>query len=381
MFHSANSSCGLSAVIIVLVLVAALFIGGIIGFYIGSQEISRLNQEVDTLQGQIAALQGTQDGSDGSINSMDLDNTALVKIYANASPSVVSVQSVTASGTVQGSGFVYDYSDSFVVVTNYHVIQESEMLSVTFSDGQGYGASVLGSDPYADLAVISVDAPNEQFHPLTIGNSSALRVGEQVTAIGSPYGLAGSLTAGVISALRRTITEQDYAGNFAIANIVQTTAPINPGNSGGPLLNSDGEVVGVTTAGIAESQGIGFAVPSNTILREIGALVETGTYVQHSYIGVTGEDMSYSRAEELGVDVSYGWRVVSIVPGGPADGELQEGDIIIAINETTIIDNDELAAFLEAETTPGDLIVITVVRDNTTIQVNVVLGTRPSPPG
>jgi S1-C subfamily serine protease len=381
MFRSANSSRGLSAVITVLVLVAALFIGGLIGFYIGSQEISRLNQEVDTLQSQIAALQGTQDGSDGSINSMDLNNTALVKIYANASPSVVSVQSVTASGTVQGSGFVYDYSDSFVVVTNYHVIQESEMLSVTFSDGRGYGASVLGSDPYADLAVISVDAPNEQFHPLPIGNSSALRVGEQVTAIGSPYGLAGSLTAGVISALRRTITEQDYAGNFAIANIVQTTAPINPGNSGGPLLNSDGEVVGVTTAGIAESQGIGFAVPSNTILREIGALVETGTYVQHSYIGVTGEDMGYFRAEELGVDVTYGWRVVSIVPGGPADGELQEGDIIIAINETTIIDNDELAAFLEAETTPGDLIVITIVRDNTTIQVNVVLGTRPSPPG
>ena len=151
------------------------------------------------------------------------------------------------------------------MLTNYHVVQGTTDLSVTFSDGNGYSATVLGTDPYSDLAVLSVNAPASEFKPLDIVSSSTLAVGESVIAIGNPYGLVGSLTTGVVSALGRTITEQDIAGEYAIANIIQTSTPINPGNSGGPLLNAVGNVVGITTAIVTNSQGLGFAIPSDTI--------------------------------------------------------------------------------------------------------------------
>ena len=181
-----------------------------------------------------------------------------------------------------------------VVLTNYHVVQGTTGLSVTFSDGNGYSATVLGTDPYSDLAVVSVNnAPASEFKPVTIVSSSTLSVGEPVIAIGNPYGLVGSLTTGAVSALGRTITE-DTAGGYAIANIIQTSTPINPGNSGGPLLNAVGNVVGITAAIVSNSQGLGFAIPSDTILSEISALITTGSYHGHSYLGVTGQDMDYT---------------------------------------------------------------------------------------
>jgi len=207
-----------------------------------------------------------------------------------------------------------------------------------------------------------------------------LRVGDPVIAIGNPYGLVGSLTTGVVSALGRTITEEEYAGGFAIANIIQTSAPINPGNSGGPLLNAVGKVVGVTTAIVSDSQGLGFAIPSNTILREISVLITTGTYRDHSYLGVSGQDMSYNIAQEINASVTYGWRIASVIAGGPSDGSLKVNDIIIAMNETLIRNNDDLASYLAEKTLPGQLLIFTVVRDDSTIDVNVILGTRPAPP-
>ena len=182
-------------------------------------------------------------------------------------------------------------------------------------------------------------------------------MGESVIAIGNPYGLVGSLTTGAVSALGRTITE-DTAGGFAIANIIQTSTPINPGNSGGPLLNAVGNVVGITTAIVSNSQGLGFAIPSNTILREINDLITTGSYNGHSYLGVTGEDMSYSLAQQTGASVTYGWRIASVVSGGPSDGKLKVNDIIIALNNQTITNNDDLASYLEENTLPGDNLVI-----------------------
>jgi S1-C subfamily serine protease len=203
-----------------------------------------------------------------------------------------------------------------------------------------------------------------------------LTVGESVIAIGNPYGLVGSLTTGVVSALGRTITE-DTAGGFAIANIIQTSTPINPGNSGGPLLNAVGNVVGITTAIVSDSQGLGFAIPSNTILREISALITSGSYNGHSYLGVTGADMDYSQAQQINSSLTYGWRIASVVSGGPSSGKLNVDDIIIALNNQTIRNNDDLASYLEEHTLPGDSLVITVFRGNSQIDVTVILGARP----
>jgi S1-C subfamily serine protease len=251
-------------------------------------------------------------------------------------------------------------------------------LSVTFPNGNGYSATVLGTDAYADLAILSVDAPADEFKPIEIVSSSTLGVGDPVIAIGNPYGLVGSLTTGVVSALGRTLTE-DYAGGFAIANIIQTSTPINPGNSGGPLLNIVGKVVGITTAIVSDSQGLGFAIPSNTILREIAALITTGTYSGHSYLGVSGQDLSYATAQELGINVTYGWRIASVTAGGPSDGKLQVDDIIIAMNGTLIKNNDDLASYLEEKTLPIEHLSLTVVRNNTIVNVDITLGRRPPP--
>jgi S1-C subfamily serine protease len=205
-----------------------------------------------------------------------------------------------------------------------------------------------------------------------------LGVGEPVIAIGNPYGLVGSLTTGVVSATGRTITE-DTAGGYAIANIIQTSTPINPGNSGGPLLNAVGNVVGITTAIVSDSQGLGFAIPSDTILREVSALISTGSYHGHSYLGVTGTDMDYTTAQQTNASVTYGWQIATIKSGGPSDGKLQVDDIIIAMNNQTIKNNDDLASYLEQNTLPGDNIVLTVIRGNSQIDVTVTLGTRPAP--
>jgi S1-C subfamily serine protease len=203
-----------------------------------------------------------------------------------------------------------------------------------------------------------------------------------VIAVGNPYGLIGSMTTGVVSALGRSI-QGDLTLNFSISNVIQSSTPINPGNSGGPLLNAVGDVVGITTAIISDSQGLGFAIPSNTIIRELPSLVETGNYRNHAYLGIASSpdrvDMSYDLAEELGVDVTYGRYVGIVTAGGPSDGMLREGDIIIAINGTTIRNSDDLGTYLAEKTVPGDEIVISVVRDNSTTNVTVTLGTRPQP--
>ena len=259
----------------------------------------------------------------------------------------------------------------------------------------GYAATVLGSDPYADLAVLSTNAPQSEYKPLEIVSSSTLKVGDPVIAVGNPFGLAGSMTIGIVSHLGRTI-RTETTGGFAIANVIQITAPINPGNSGGPLLNFRGQVVGITTAIVAGSQGVGFAIPSNTILREIKSLVETGSYTQHSQIGLAGIDMTYEIATAMKVNVTYGWLVTQVVSGGPADkaglrgGKRQVkiagewviigGDIIIAVNGTRIVNGDDLAAYVEEHTLPGQTINLTIVRNNLTMVLPVELGTRPPPP-
>ena len=368
-----------SASALILLFVAGLLVGGLLIFYVSYIQVTHLNSEITNLQSAVSNATGFQNATYQSITILQ-NGTSLADIYRNVRDSVVLVQGETSSGGVQGSGFVYNFNDRTVVLTNYHVVQGTTGLSVTFSDGHGYSATVLGTDPYSDLAVVSVssDAPASEFKPLTIVSSSTLGVGESVIAIGNPYGLVGSLTTGVVSATGRTITE-NTAGGYAIANIIQTSTPINPGNSGGPLLNSLGNVVGITTAIVSQSQGLGFAIPSDTILREVDALISTGSYHGHSYLGVTGTDMDFTTAQQTHSSVTYGWQITTVASGGPSDGKLQPGDIIIAMNNQTIKNNDDLASFLEQNTLPGDSISLTVVRGSLQIDVTVVLGTRPSP--
>ena len=374
-----------SASLLALLFAMGLLVGSLAVFYINYRQISSLNSEVADLQNQIAHLSSSENRSitNQTITIYQNGTVALADLYQKVSASVVLVQATVGNGNVQGSGFVYNYSGRMVVITNFHVIYNTTSVSVTFSSGRGYAATVLGSDVYADLAVLSVPAaPLGEFVSLQIVSSSALRVGDQVIAIGNPYGLVGSLTTGVVSALGRSIQEE-YT-SFSIANVIQTSTPINPGNSGGPLLNAVGDVVGITTATVYDSQGLVFAIPSSTILKEIGSLVTTGSYLSHSYLGIASSprmsDLSYDLAQELNATVTYGRYVGTVTAGGPSEGKLQRGDIIIALNGTTIKNSDDLGSYLEGNTLPGDLVVVTVIRNSTTVDVGVTLGTRPPPP-
>ena len=366
-----------ASLFLIMLFVAGILVGGLAIFFITLNDSSSLQNQVSSLQSQVSAISGFQNATYENI-TINQNTNYLADIYRNVKDSVVLIMGSTSDGTVQGSGFVYSFSGRNVVVTNYHVVQGTTGLSVTFSNGNGYSATVLGQDPYADLAVVSVNAPANEFKPVRIASSSTLRVGEQVIAIGNPYGLVGSLTTGIVSAVGRTIVE-DSASSFSIANIIQTTTPINPGNSGGPMLNAVGDVIGVTTAVVSNSQGLAFAIPSNTILREIYALITTGGYHGHSYLGVNGQDMSYDQAQQIGVNVTYGWRIAAVTSGGPSDGKLNQGDIIIAMNQVVIKNNDDLASYLEENTLPGQSLSLTVIRGNAKMDITVVLGSRPEP--
>jgi S1-C subfamily serine protease len=326
-------------------------------------------------------------------------------IYSHANESIVTLQGVqtttadtifgpqTSEETVLGSGFVIDYSNQYYVVTNYHVAGATSNLTLTFSDDNSYPAKVIGSDPYSDLAIVTVpSAPLSEFHPLTLVPSSSLEVGQYILAIGNPYGLSGTETFGIISQLGETI-QDETAGNFSIADVIQFSAPINPGNSGGALLNADGSVVGITTATVSGSQGIGFAIPSDTIIRELPSLIANGSYTKHSYLGIAEVDMNYQLAQATGANVTYGALIETIVPGGPAataglhagtrtvtiEGSqyLIGGDIIVGINGTKIVNENSLASYLEEHTVAGQKISLEIIRSGQYMSVMLTLGARP----
>ncbi|MGQ9478839.1 MAG: trypsin-like peptidase domain-containing protein [Thermoproteota archaeon] len=399
-----NTRVGLPTTLLVLIVTGVLLIGGLVGYFTANslflKRLDELQNRLSYLENRIALLQSTQNASSTSLYVLE-GNVSLSRLYENVRDSIIMITGTVVEydifyrpyyTSVQGSGFVYKFRDQFVVITNYHVVYNAQDITAKFSNGKSYSASVKGADPYADLAVLSVNAPIEEFKPLTVVSSSTLRVGDPVVAIGNPYGLSGSMSSGIISALGRTITE-DITKGYPIANCIQTTAPINPGNSGGPLLNLRGEVIGITTAIVSESQGVGFAIPSNTILREIEQLVTKGTYDQHPWIGVEGMDMTYDIASAIGVNVTYGWLITKVTANGPAaNAGLQGGsrlvsikgkiiriggDIIIGVNGTKIFSGDDLFSFLEEYTFPNQTIILTVVRSNQVINIPVVIGARP----
>jgi S1-C subfamily serine protease len=395
-----------STTLIVLIIAVSLIAGGLLGYSISnltmSVSINDLQNQVSALQGQMSNLQSTPTLSDQNNTYVIGENASLAPLYAEVKDSVVVIRGLTVQydvfrrayySQVQGSGFIYEYEGQMVVVTNYHVVESVLNITVTFINGNSYEATVLGSDPYADLAVLSTNASQSEYKPLEIVSSSTLQVGDAVIAVGGPYGLAGSMTTGIVSALGRTIT--DETSNYPIANVIQMSAPINPGNSGGPLLNYEGQVVGVTTAIVSDSQGLGFAIPSSAILREIKSLVTEGTYNQHPWIGASGTDMTYEIAKAMNVNETYGWLIAQVTSGGPADaaglkGGTQQvtvegqpiiigGDIVIALSGTRITGMDDLSTFLEEYTLPGQTIDVTIIRNGQDMTVQLKLGTRPSP--
>ena len=394
-----------SAILIIVIIGVGLVAGGL-GYLVSNMTLSRsisdLENQVSALQGQLSNLQTTPVASDQNNTYIIGENASLAPLYAEVKDSVVVIRGVTVQydvfgrayySEVQGSGFVYNFTGQMVIITNYHVVEDTLNVTVTFINGNGYEATVLGSDPYADLAVLSADAPQSEYNPLEIVSSSQLEVGDSVVAVGGPYGLAGSMTSGIVSAMGRTIT--DETSSYPIANVIQTSTPINPGNSGGPLLNYEGQVVGITTAIVSDSQGLGFAIPSSAILREIESLITDGTYTQHPWLGASGTDMTYEIAKTMNVNVTYGWLIAQVTSGGPADdaglkgGTKQVtvsgqnvvigGDIIIALSGTRITGTDDLSTFLEEHTLPDQTINVTIIRNGQEMTLQLKVGTRPPP--
>lgn len=292
----------------------------------------------------------------------------------------------------QGSGFVYDMEGH--IVTNNHVIENAVEIEITFIDGTVVKATIIGSDPYSDLAVIKVNLPSEKLHPVTLGNSSELDVGDPVAAIGNPFGLSDSMTAGIISQLGRELLAPR---GYQIIDVIQVDAAINPGNSGGPLVNMKGEVVGVNTAIVSETgvfSGVGFAIPSDTVKRELQSIITTGQY-KHPWMGISGLDIFSDLAETLGLKKIEGFLIIDVIESSPADkaglsggneivtvnGQQIKigGDVILGVDDINIRRLNELVVYLERNKKPEDVIDLKIIRNNQESWVQLILGERPPP--
>ena len=338
-----------------------------------------------------------QIGQVGIIKASDTE-LSLTDLFQRVEKSVVQI---TDSGERDifesrlGSGFVYD--DNGHIITNDHVVSGGgNRLDVTFPDGTVYRASMIGSDPSADIAILYVEGvPKEKLLPLSLADSSKVRVGERVAAIGNPFGLSGSLSSGIVSGVGRQIPAQEEEG-FTIPDIIQTDAPINPGNSGGPLLNMRGEVIGINSAiysTTGQFAGVGFAIPSNTLAQVVPSLITTGSY-QHPWLGVAGRDITPGLADRLGLNEPRGFLVMDVVAGSPAEkaGILKGtedtvidgipiklgGDVIIAVDNNTVRKIDDLLAYMEMKKSVGDDLELTILREGQMMEVVATLAARPS---
>jgi S1-C subfamily serine protease len=331
------------------------------------------------------------------------------QIYTADAPGVAFIQAQHASappsplnpfggggGTATGSGFVVDTDGH--VLTNAHVVDGADRIQVKLgdSDSQAYSADVIGQDPSTDVAVLHVDAPSDQFHPVKLGDSSQVQVGDPVVAIGNPFGLDRTATAGIVSALQREIRSPN---GFTIRNVIQTDAPINPGNSGGPLIDAQGKVIGINSqiesAGGQGNVGIGFAVPVNTVRQVANQLIATGQ-VQHAFLGISGADVTPQMAQVLNLGVDHGALVQDVTPGSPADkagiqagkapvqiggAQLRAGgDVITAVDGKDVSGMDEVATAVDAKK-PGDEIELTLNHDGNQRTITVTLGDRPAQAG
>lgn len=329
-----------------------------------------------------------------SVQSRNLD---LVDIFEMSESGVVRIEVDRGIGNGTGglgSGIVFD--DMGHVVTNAHVVDNATEVVVTFIDGRAYDASIVGMDAHTDLAVVKVDADPNLLDPLPIGDSSALRVGERISAIGNPFGLSGSMTSGIVSQLDRRLPAEETG--FSIPDVIQTDAAINPGNSGGPLLNMRGEVIGVNTAiqsRTGEFAGIGFAVPSQTLVKIVPTLIQRGEY-DHPWIGVSGTDINPRLAGALNLTDTRGFLVMDVVEDSPAEraglvgsnrtveyrGEEFRvgGDIITMVDDTEVRKISDILIHLQRVKAVGDELRMQVLRDGEYVDVVLVLDKRPDSP-
>ncbi len=299
----------------------------------------------------------------------------------------------SGGGVATGSGFLIDTEGH--ILTNNHVVSGARKIQVKLGDSEAtYDAEVVGTDPATDLALLKVDAPSDQLHPLALGDSSKIQVGDPVVAIGNPFGLDRTVTSGIVSALQRQI---EAPNGFAISNVIQTDAAINPGNSGGPLINAAGQVIGInsqieTGGGGRGNVGIGFAIPINTA-HDVVSQLESSGKVKHAFLGITGATIDSTLAKAVNLPVSSGVLVQDVVQGGPADkagiqgGDTSAtiegaslslgGDIITAIDGKNISSMDEVVNIVNAAK-PGDTIDVSVLRGGSTKSFTVTLGDRPN---
>jgi 2-alkenal reductase len=335
------------------------------------------------------------------IISMNLKDDILVDIYEMSNPGVVAIQVLSETGNGLGSGFVIDKDGH--IITNFHVIDGVVELEVDFPSGYKTRGTVIGTDPDSDLAVVKVEVPPEELHPLPLGDSAEIKVGQTVIAIGSPFRFNGTMTTGIVSSLGRTLNSIRTApgGSFFTAgDIIQTDAAINPGNSGGPLLNLNGEVIGVNRAIETYNlnsqedplnSGIGFAIAVNTVKRVAPSLISEGSY-DYPYLGISSlSEISLLQQEALRLQQSSGAYVTSVTPDSPADRAgirggndpteflniFSGGDLIIAIDDRPVRTFSDLLSYLIQEKSPGDTITFTILRDDQEIEIDLILGKRP----
>lgn len=332
---------------------------------------------------------------DSAQNQEIVSSDFLSQLFQSVSPGVVSinvlVSSAGQSGQAAGSGFVFDEAGH--IVTNNHVVENANLVIVIFQDGSESRAEIVGTDPYSDLAVIKVDNLPESATPLPLGDSSTIVTGDWVVAIGNPFGLNSSMSLGIVSAVGRTIP---VTNSFSIPEAIQTDAAINPGNSGGPLLNLQGQVVGVNaqiaSGGTMANAGVGFSIPVNIVRRVVPTLIDVGAF-QWPWLGIEGTSVNLFIAQANNIAVERGAYIIRVIPGGPAEqAGLQGGanltsidgvevptggDVIIAADGETIEDYSELLALI-ASSEPGSNMALTILRNGEEQQVTVTLGPRPS---
>lgn len=360
---------------------AILLFGSVLG---GLATYNQMDARIDNLENSISNLQDRQQAA--SFNGTT-EEKSLVELYQKVEASTVSIDTAGNEAS-QGSGFVY--SKEGYIITNNHVIENADRIDVVFSDGSRKRAEVVGTDVYNDIAVLKVDKKN--LNPLELANSSNVMRGQTAVAVGNPFGLSGTMTVGIVSAKDRNIRTE---GGFTIPDVIQTDAAINPGNSGGPLMNINGEVIGVNTAiqsSTGSFNGVGFAVSSNTVKRVAESIIEEGGY-DHSWVGVSGIDVNSDIVEAMNLSVNRGFLIMTVVEGGPADraglraGQRNKtikgvkyrlgGDIIVAMNDTEISGIDQIHNYLAQRTRPGDRIMITVIRDGEEEKLPLTLESRP----
>ena len=352
------------------------------------------NQEVSTPDLIISNGHDATKLGDESILSVE-KSLSLVELFEKSEEGVVRIDvdkiNSFREGNSVGSGFVFDLFGN--IITNAHVIDNADNITVTFLDGSQYNASIVGMDKFTDIAVINVEEKPDYLHPLEIGDSSALKVGEPVAAIGNPFGLSGSMTSGIVSQIGRLLPSHDTG--FSIPNVIQTDAAINPGNSGGPLLNMNGEVMGINTAiqsGTGQSAGIGFAVPSNTISKVVPVLITEGKY-SHPWIGISGQDINPDLAKIRNLNHSKGFLIVTVIPDSPAEmaglkgvSEIEkidnkeypkDGDIIISVDGKEVRKISDILIHLQEEKSVGDEMILGIIRNGEQMDVILTLVVRP----